>query len=545
MQVKQPKALANGRVNLRHLDWRFLLPHPGGHSFSHMNLLGGSAGLEERAVELRVAKRVSRRPAPIADAVILLYDAQVDMREAAANLQPGGVFYCEIDRRQPDKRWLTPKKLKGILAQAGLTNIRSYAVRPNFPLVEEYLPLEAPAALRWYVNSLYPAGTLQQRFSELVLRLLTGLDGRRFARFVPTYAITALAGQPKASQFSFAWQAKLESSQKAEPLYPALLTDAGYRVVLLPFSQHSNQPLGVVKIPKVAKLNSRTENEQRALAEVRSRLDENLRAAIPRPLGIFNYGEVRGSIESYLPGQSLLRRSGRWGSPISACMKDLQQAADLLASFYLGSNSQPRALDEAGMSQWVEIPQDLFRKRFGTTPAEEQLFMDAQAYARTLIGLPLAVSWMHMDFNPWNILRKGDQLTVVDWEGYRPGPPLFDLLHYATNWHNTVRGFTSRQEKLEGFRLLYLTTPADAIASQVHKVLYNFMDQTGQDRRYIPLLLLYVWLELSIRHSEKQRGMDNLSEDARTESNHYLGYITMLARYRDALYSISNNIQYI
>jgi hypothetical protein len=537
MQVKEPKGSANGRVNLRRLDWRFLLPYPATRSFSHLVLLGGPAGLGDRIIEIGLAKKVSRQPVSSADSTVLLHDAEVDIREAAACLQPGGAFYCEIDRRRPGRRWLSPEKLKSILLQAGLIGIRSYAVRPNFPLVEEYLPLEAPAALRWYVSSLYPAFNLQQRLSELVLRLLTGLDGRRFAWIVPTYAITAQAGKPEASQSAFPWQDKLEAIPKAEAVYPALLTDGGYRVVLLPFSKRSTQPLAVVKIPKVDRLNARTENEQRALAEVRSRLDPDLRASIPQPLGVFNYGRIRGSLESYMPGQSLLRSCGRWGRPLSACLKDLDQAADLLASFYLRSNSRPRAIDEDEISQWVEVPQNNFRGRFGATEVEEQLFSNAYTYSRTLIGLPLAVSWMHMDFNLWNILRHENRLAVVDWEGYRPGPPLFDLLHYVTNWNNTARGLTSRREKLEGFRLLYLTTPPDSIASQVHEVLNNFMDKTGQDRRYIPLLLLYVWLELSVRHSEKQRGMDGQAEHTRSEGNHYLGYVDLLARYRDALFS--------
>jgi hypothetical protein len=46
---------------------------------------------------------------------------------------------------------------------------------------------------------------------------------------------------------------------------------------------------------------------------------------------------------------------------------------------------------------------------------------------------PLPVCWQHGDFSPWNMLRDGQRLMLVDWERSRPyGLPLQDVFHFLT-----------------------------------------------------------------------------------------------------------------
>jgi hypothetical protein len=528
------------KVHLRRMDWRFLLPQTESESYAHLVVLGGPEGLAQRAVEVGLAQRASTEPVPSADAVALLSGARPDFRQAAECLHLGGIFYCEVDRRLPGQRRMNPQRLTAMLRQAGLGGLRAYAVRPDFQHAEGYLPLDISAALRWYVTSLYPSANLKQWLFELALRLSTGLDGRRFARLVPTFAVTAVKGAPPGHQSDFSWQPWLAPAGASGPFYPALLTDAGNRAVILPFTAGSTQPAAVIKIPKAASFNGRTENEQRALAEVRGRLDRTLKDSVPEPLGLFSYGPARSGMESYLPGQSLLRSTGRWGRSGTARLQDLGQAADWLASFYLQLQSPPVIFDEENLSRWVLEPQDLYRSRFGATSEEEQLFEAARRTGRLLFGARLSLGWVHRDFNIWNLFRDGGlpngRLHVIDWEGFRPGPPLCDLLHCAAHWHDAARRLVTRQQKLESLRLLYLSERPGPLAAGAQRILGEFIQQTGQDPSFMPLLLVYLWLELALRRAEQQRDMGQSPANLRSSDNLFLGYVETLARNREILF---------
>jgi hypothetical protein len=536
LSVPQPQPAPASGVHLRRLDWRFLLPQAGGESFVQLVVLGGPEGTAQRAADVGLAQRASSQPLAGADAVALLHGARYDFRQAAGCLHPGGVFYCEIDRRVPALRRLSPARLAALLRQSGLGGLRLYAVRPDFTHTEGFLPVDISAPLRWYVTSLYPAASLKQWLFERVLRLASGLDGRRFARLTPTYAFTGSMGASPDDHPHFAWQSWLPPAGTAGPLYPALLTDAGNRSVILPFTAQSAHPQAVIKLPKAASFNGRTENEQAALSEVRARLDPALRDSVPEPLGLFSYGPVRAGMESYLPGQSLLRSSGRWGRSRRSRLQDLRQAADWLASFYLQLQSPPAAFDDENLARWVLEPQDIYSSSFGTTPAEEQLFEAARRLGASLLGAPLALGWVHRDFNVWNLFRDAGRLRVIDWEGFRPGPPLCDLLHCAAHWHDAARGLVTRQQKLEGLRLLYLTASPAPLAAGAQRILDEFIQQTGQDPRFKPLLLVYLWLELALRRAEQQRDMGQAPASLRSSDNLFLGYVEALAEGRDILF---------
>src|SRR5215213_4164423 len=97
--VQSPAAIGQ-KASLRRLDWRFLLPSAAEGSFRHLMLWGGPEGLDERMIRAKVAEQVSCQGAPRcrADAVINLHGSGVQMEEAVAWLEEGGVLYQEIAR---------------------------------------------------------------------------------------------------------------------------------------------------------------------------------------------------------------------------------------------------------------------------------------------------------------------------------------------------------------------------------------------------------------------------------------------------------------
>src|SRR5438445_1646209 len=151
------QAVADPAPLPRRAEWRWLLPMPPGGEFEHLVLLGGRATLAEQLLECGVAGRVSRELSSpgSANAVIVLAGAGVHPSVAARCLVPGGALYCEIDRRQPGLRAASPARLRRTLRKAGLTVTGAYLVRPSFAACREYLPIDAPGAVRWYLRTLH------------------------------------------------------------------------------------------------------------------------------------------------------------------------------------------------------------------------------------------------------------------------------------------------------------------------------------------------------------------------------------------------------
>ena len=62
-----------------------------------------------------------------------------------------------------------------------------------------------------------------------------------------------------------------------------------------------------------------------------------------------------------------------------------------------------------------------------------------------LASLPPGPTLMHGDFHPWNALRDGDRVVVIDWSDSAMGHPFMDL----TNWFKRVGDPTARRAMLD------------------------------------------------------------------------------------------------
>lgn len=530
---------AGGRAPLRAADWRFLLPHPPDGRFQHLVLLGGPDGLAERVIEVGLAGRVSDTipPGRSADAVAVLHGGRAMLRDIAGCLVPGGVLYREFDRRSVALLGSTPDRLRQSIREAGLSPIAMYAVVPDFSDHRMYLPLDVPDGLRWYVTTLYSAVTPWQHLLQAGLRAATGLDGCRFAPFAPRVAVMAVAGQARPGAPSVLAHPALPAELGKRDLHPLLLTSGGDRVVILPFTAGSRQPAAVLKVPRLPGFNGRTQNEQAILGRLWSRLDPVMRSSVPRPLGTLGYGEVTVGIESYAPGQLLFRSSARWGASRQQQLNDLRLAAAWLAEFHRQAQVSRPSWGATEQSRWVEGPFDAYRRAFGVTGGEERLFAEARDYATSLTGTPLPIVLQHRDFTVWNIARSGRELAVLDWEGSRPGPALCDLLHFVTHWYETVGHAHPEPARLRCFRgLLFEPDRGDPFRESVHHEIARYMERLEIHRRFLPLLLVYTWVELALRRSDQQRVQEE-SALAPREGNRNFAYMAILAEHVEQLFA--------
>lgn len=506
-------------AGLARADWRFLLPAPPQGAYRHLALLGGPPGLTSLLEESGLARRASRElpPEGSADAVAVLHGCGVPPWEAARGLSSGGVLYAEVE----EPRLTAPfglalrqalRRLRGL----GLRPAGVWAVWPGFDRHQLAAPLHAPGALRWWAEALYPARTPRKRLVEAGLRRLGGRGAWLLTR---CFALIAVKGR--------------EDGPPGD-LLPLLLSHGAERAVLLPFSISAARPAAVLKIPRRAVFVAKTESEQALLARARELADEAAQRAIPRPGGMVRWGTAVAGSESYAPGVCLERSGVRWGRPLRAKIGDLRLAASWLTEFQAGAVVRRAAWGPRETAEWIEAPFDAFRRLAGASESEERLLAVALRHAGTLSGLPLPIVWRHRDFTPWNLFRDsgaGGELSVVDWEGLRPGPALCDLLHFVTHWHEQARRASGAASRRAALRELFLTARPGRAAGAAREAVDGYCRRLGVDPRFVPLLLLHTWLEIVARRAE----LPAESGTAPVESLDAV-YVTFLAEAADALF---------
>jgi hypothetical protein len=520
-------------------DWRFLLPRDSSRPFKQVVLLGARPGLRELLLDLGLAEAVTTvlpRDGS-AEAVVILNGASADLTDIAASMCPDGVLYHEFNRYDWRKPGRSPAQMRRALREQGLSPVVTHAIAPHPSKAMVYLPLEARHALDWYVRTIYDTPTLLRRLVDVGYRLVRRIAPELLGRFFPWFAITARRCQSKDSTPSALRAGANTAGIDPDDLVPLMLADTGNRVVVLPFAKSGHAPVVVLKIPKVASVNDRTENEQRVLADIRSRVSDEMREGIPRPIGIVPFAGVSIAVEPYLAGESLKRLSADWSRSVESKVGDLAAAAAWLGTFNRQTEVNRAEWDGEEIERWVRAPQTLYCQHFGETEHERTLFAAARAWADDLRGVPFPLVWHHRDFNIWNVFRDDNRINVLDWEGARPGPPLCDLLHFTTHWYEAaVRAFRE-PPRMRAFQALWIPTGAHGsdYVNGAHRVIRTYLSQMQIEERFVPLLLVYTWLELALRRADQQRDQGMKPVRAR-EGNRNFAYIDVLARHSDLLF---------
>ena len=529
-------------VSLRRADWRFLLPTPDAGAYRHLVLLGAPPGLAERLVDVGFAARVSRAiPAPgTADALVILEGAHRELARAARCLAPGGVLYCEVDRRRGPLRDSHPRHVRRVLQAAGLTQTGLYWVTPSFAAGKRYLPLDVPAALDWFFSTAYVGATPVRRLIGAAARLVAGRDSMRLSPLAPCYSVTAAAGADAGARpSSVLGDPSLPPRLRRDGLRPFLLTsgqDDGSRVAMLPFAPGGAAPLAVLKVSRMGEFNTNTEREQATLAEARERVGPALRESIPEPLALFRYGDLVVGAESCAPGHTLMASSARWRAPLREKLDDLRVAAGWLADFHRQAQLGRAPWDDEAVARWVERPLDAYARELGTTDGERRLFALARDRARVLADarVPLPEVWQHNDFGPWNVYRDGPRVTVIDWEfgaereADRRGPPLCDLLYFVTHWYEIVARLDRVAGRRRAVRELFVERPASAAARAGAEAVAAYVAALEVDARFVPVLLVTTWAQRALDRVDRRRHAGEREPGDRA-ANPYADYVGALA----------------
>lgn len=530
-------------ATLLDIDWRFLLPPTLDGSFRRLLLLGADESVAEQARAAGVARGVVLQPtAETADAVVCLRGAGATLEEVATHVARDGVLYYETGRGLGWPFGASADRLRRSARRAGLAKTRLYWVHPQFQEARTYFPLDVPRAVEWHLGSLQIAATLPAR---IVRRLLRALARRPalLARLVPRVALVAVRGGAHEPGVP---------SQLPEPLRGRGRTslvlvhgDERSRVVALPFAADSEVPLAVVKFFRRPRAGGAAEGEQRVLEQIRPNLHPRLRATVPEPLGVVQTTHNAAAVESFLPGEWL---HARWASSrqrFGQLLEDLELVVDWLIDFHLATRQEARSWDDRDADACLGQLAD-YERAFGTTGAESHLFTVARRHARAAIGTSLPIVWQHSDLSSLNMFRDGSSVRVIDWEGATVGPPLDDLLYFATRWLERARR-APRADIDVAFRELFLGPPTgDRAVAAVRSAITRYADALELDDRLFPLLVLQPWLRRAVgrlarnvtpRLSAREPAIGGGMNHQRV-GNRYVTYVEVLAESPETLFAL-------
>ena len=242
------------------------------------------------------------------------------------------------------------------------------------------------------------------------------------------------------------------------------------------FGRESSEPLAVIKIPKLAIQNQATVNGHQALIDLKEQPDSWIAASVPNPLLLLHWRDISVGVESVVRGHSLARTFAAWRSPLNTKVEGLRQAVQWLSRFHRSSQLTRTAWASEDTARWLTAPTELYRQMFGETDEERQLFKYAFAYAASVTKLDLPIVRQHRDFRPVNLIHsdRGD-ISVVDWEGSRPGPAFCDLFHFVMQWHHSARRLNA-QTKVNGLQRLLFEPIDDRVGRVVHEVMVEYLN---------------------------------------------------------------------
>jgi hypothetical protein len=476
--------------------------------------LGGAPGLVARAMSAGLADDVvAELPGPgHADLVAAYADAPYDIPDIVRAVARGGLLYLEVDRQRRGGRGTTPGRVSKILRASGLTPCAFYIMEPSSHEPRAFIPLDEPRAMSWHRRTSY-SDRAAVRIANAVRRHAVRIGGATVAALDRPYAVFAIAGDSVDSVPGVLREPDVvrRLASAREPKAAVMLTYGSDRALLFPFGEGSGEPLGVVKVPKDEAFVDRTENEQHHLAALRDTLDDSLLRAIPEPLGVVRVGRTVAACERFMPGASLATRAMDAAVSLDEKIADVRFAAAWLARFHRATEVRRATIREIRNSL-VDDPLESYHGELGT-PADRPLRVRIAAIAESLGTQQLAVATQHRDFAAWNVLRSGDGLAVVDWEGAREGFAALDAVHLVTTWLYSVRLGDGVNDEARCVQDI-LSPTRDATASVAHDALLSYLQVLGLDQRLAPLLVALHRIELALRRLTQLRLQREANDDA-------------------------------
>jgi hypothetical protein len=219
------------------------------------------------------------------------------------------------------------------------------------------------------------------------------------------------------------------------------------------FIDNEPQPRWVAKMMRSRVDNEILAREYGIIRYLRDHGSDFVRATVPGPLFTTYIAEHLVGIESYLRGQpmdGLLRHTGMW---MDGDVRDyLDLAIDWLLRSQQETASQYGPLGEDELRAHFIMPIIQLRELARLTTAEQNYLDRLVERLPALAEYPLALRFIHGDFQPGNILLTGSSIHVIDWEfGNLTGLPLMDVFSFVARAYARCRGLEEIDGELEDY----------------------------------------------------------------------------------------------
>jgi hypothetical protein len=515
-----------GGPPLREADWRFLFPRRTCFEFAHLIVSGGSAGLEARLIDAGVARSASSSPVPgaAADAVALLPGSPVDPLDALGWLPDGKPMYVEVDHFGGSRRdWSgpSPHRLTRRLQGAGATIEGVYLIAGDRAGSQRFVQLDLPEALDWYVRNMVSGSTR----SQLALQRFAGRcpDVARRLMWHGAARFAIVATRPPAGTIACGCP-----QRSAAIIQVTSGVDDGSRIVTLGLPAGASEPQWVRKTARLAGFNNQIETEHRALIALHRRLQPLTRRAVPCSLGVERAGALRTGTETAGRGASILDLAWRRERPAREKKLDLE----LATSWLIDAHRQLQASKPVEARGWLSaalLSHVSQAARYPRLRSVQPLVERVQVGLELIGGVDMPLTIRHGDFGPWNVLRRGRDLAVIDWENCRIDDPsatgagLCDLLHLAMHWSFAARSLHTSQEQASGLLELVNGSSGNGYAVAARREIARYARESAIDGRLLGPLLVLTLLEHAVERERREHATARFGAAA---ENHF---VTLLA----------------
>jgi len=312
--------------------------------------------------------------------------------------------------------------------------------------------------------------------------------------------------------------------------------DESSRMIVLPFGESGGNPLAAVKIAADPRFGEMTRLEFVNLCALGRSLTRPLRDTVPEPLSLGESGGNVIAVQSYIRGQSLWVSTGRWHLTTRQAREDLKLAANWLTRFHRQVQFEPIMWDQAASDQWLEARWQAYDEIFRATPDETRLWRCAHERSRALAGQTLPAVWQHNDFGLWNLYSYQNDLAVIDWESSCPGLPVCDLVYLVTHWAFIARRYHTPADEERGISQLFIEkSRVRSYARFARDVMSDYLAELKIDAGFLPLLLVYLWVDRAVDRVYRQQRLENPLAKSRS-GNRFVSYLGVLATQADRVF---------
>jgi phosphotransferase family enzyme len=431
-------------VSLRRIDARFLLPHP----VRRAAVLPGADGWRTELERAEIAV-VDGGAADRLDLVV----APAERSREALSLRPRALILEGSTRR----------------ISTGKLERRSYLPLPSHtePLV--YVPLGGSRAARYAAAHWAFAGSHRKRLRNRLLGQLAARDLLPALR--PLVTVAAAQSVPP---FLVRAAREHEVPEAAAALLLAGQGDDYSRAVFLLFEPARAEPSWALKFGRLSIPLASFEREERGLALAES-AGGVVAAHAPRHLAGFEAAGLRCSLETAASGRPLLAflhaSHGR---------RRRERAAERVCDWLVEVARSTRAASETLRPEQRRLALEVLPR--WNLPAE---------LADGVASIPAVLQ--HNDVGSWNVIVKGDEFTIVDWEdAVDHGLPLWDLLYFLADAIAHLDGARARDARPGHFERLFLgELPSSALLFRWTR---RMVDALGLPAESVGRLATLCWL---------------------------------------------------